>query len=88
MSLVYLLREAGVDIVVTVHGTIRSYVQVDEEPIRLAVAEGSTVGDVVERLGIPLERGWNAGIGGKLVSAGDVLHDGDQLSVFDVIGGG
>ncbi len=29
-----------------------------------------------------------AGIGGKLVSAGDVLHDGDQLSVFDVIGGG
>ena len=76
------------DIVVTVHGTIRSYVEMDEEPIRLDVADGSTVGDVVERLGIPLGGGWNAARDSKLVSAGDALHDGDQLAVFDVIGGG
>lgn len=88
MSLVYFLGGMIVKILVDVRGTLRAYLSTEENPIHLEIPEGTTVGDVVQELGIPIERGWNASIQRKLVSNVDVLHDGDRLMIFDVMGGG
>ena len=76
------------NILVDVQGTLRAYLSTEENPIHLQVPEGTTVGDIVQKLGIPIERGWNASVHRKLVSNVDVLHDGDRLMIFDVVGGG
>jgi sulfur carrier protein ThiS len=73
---------------VEVHGTIRSYLPASADLLQMEVPTGASVGDVIRRLGIPIERGWNASIESRLVSDKDVLHEGDHLMVFDVIGGG
>lgn len=76
------------DILVEVTGTLRTYIEVAETPLHVEIPEGTTVRDVVQGLGIPVERGWNASIRGKLVYDVDVLHNGDRLMIFDVVGGG
>jgi sulfur carrier protein ThiS len=87
MSVAY-LEGVRLDILVEVKGTVRTYVVGAETPLHLEIPEGTTVGDVVQELGIPVKRGWNASIRRKLVSDTDVLHDGDRLMIFDVVGGG
>lgn len=52
-----------------------------QEIVRLQLAEGATAGDAVR------ESGWAAaglaiGIGGKRVSAGKVLQDGDRVELL------
>jgi len=76
------------NILVDVRGTLRAYLSTEENSIYLEISEGTTVGDVVQKLGIPIERGWNASVRRRLVSNVDVLHDGDRLMIFDVVGGG
>lgn len=76
------------NILVDVRGTLRAYLSTEENSIHLEISEGTTVGDVVQKLGIPIERGWNASVCRRLVSNVDVLHDGDRLMIFDVVGGG
>ena len=73
---------------VEVRGTQRSYLSTDDKLLKMEVPPSTSVGDVVKALGIPIERGWNASIGGRLVSDMDILREGDHLMIFDVIGGG
>jgi hypothetical protein len=76
------------NILIDVQGTLRAYLSTEDNPILLEIPEGTTVGSVVQKLGIPIERGWNASVRRRLVSNVAVLQDGDRLMIFDVAGGG
>jgi hypothetical protein len=73
---------------VDVRGTLRTHLNSKEYVMDWDVPPETRVGDVVARLGIPIESGWNASVRSRLVYDKDVLHDGDHLMIFEVIGGG
>jgi len=54
----------------------------------LEVPTGSTVEDVASRLGIPAEMPWVALINGRDPTFGQLLRDGDVVSMFPPLAGG
>jgi uncharacterized protein len=52
-----------------------------QEIVRLQLAEGATAGDAVRESGLAAA-GLSIGIGGKRVSAGKVLQDGDRVELL------
>lgn len=73
---------------VEVLGALRSYLPSEVYVMDLDMSPDATVGDVVKELGIPMEMGWNASIRSRLVSDKELIREGDQVKVFEVIGGG
>lgn len=49
--------------------------------VELRLPEGATAGQAAEASGLPAE-GLRLGIGGKVVPAGRVLHDGDRVDLL------
>ena len=57
-------------------------------PMEVEVEDGSTVGELIARLGIPEDVTWNAAFNGKLIYAADPLVEGGALLVFAPLPGG
>src|SRR5919202_1448763 len=52
------------------------------------LAEGSTVGDLLGLLKVPLENGLIVGLNGRLAHRAASLHDGDELELMTAMEGG
>jgi len=70
-----------------VYATLRSYVggapsvEVDVEP-------GETVGEMLERLGVPTDQTRILFVNNRAATLAQALEDGDRVGVFPAIGGG
>jgi molybdopterin synthase sulfur carrier subunit len=51
------------------------------------LTEGATVGDLIERLGLPREEIKIIFVNNTIVAAGTVLRDGDKVALAPVTGG-
>jgi molybdopterin converting factor small subunit len=56
--------------------------------VGLALEPGQTVGDVLDRLGVPRDQTRIFFVNSRHAGLSDVLHDGDHVAVFPAIGGG
>ena len=77
-----------VQVTIETLGPLRKYLPENESSTTVTLPEGTTVGDALRAIGIPLGAAWNAGIEGQLVYADRVLEEGDRLLAFAPIGGG
>ena len=54
----------------------------------LAIEDGSTVGQLIDRLGIPLPEAKLIFVNGVRKDLDAVLHSGDRVGIFPPVGGG
>lgn len=59
-----------------------------DRPVTLEVEDGTTVGRIIEMLGIPSAAVRVAFVNGIVVTEGTPLRDGDDLGIFPPIAGG
>lgn len=75
------------EVQLTLHGILRDYLPRQAKgKTTLALPAGSTVADVAARLKI--QQTFTAAVKGVQVNPDHVLHDGDDLHLFRMIGGG
>lgn len=71
----------------TLHGILRDYLpRPAKGKTTLTLPDGATVDDVREHLNI--KQTVSAAVGGVQVENNHVLHDGDEVQMFRMIGGG
>lgn len=58
------------------------------EALTLSLPEGTTVGQLIEKLGIPANTVKTTFIRGRIVEPDQVLNDGDEVGIFPPIAGG
>ena len=56
--------------------------------VDLEIAPGQTVGELLDRLGVPHEQTRILFVNGRAASLSDKLTGGEQIGVFPAIGGG
>ncbi|MBI1800851.1 MAG: MoaD/ThiS family protein [Chloroflexi bacterium] len=57
-------------------------------PLEVELADGQVIAELVARLNLPSSLVRAAFVNGQASSLGDVLHDGDQVSLFSPVVGG
>ncbi|MFQ6057826.1 MAG: MoaD/ThiS family protein [Anaerolineae bacterium] len=75
-------------ITVKLYGNLRTYLGGEGDTAQLEVAQGVTVRQFLEQLGIPDGRVWMSAVNDQVVDGERVLQDGDMLEVFEPVGGG
>ena len=58
------------------------------EPMPVEVAEGTTVGQLLDHLRLPADEVKMVFVNNIVREAGHVLHDGDEMGIFPPVGGG
>lgn len=61
---------------------------VPEAGLEAVMPEGSTVGELAQHLGLPLQDIKIVMVNGRQQKAGDLLRDGDRVAYFPAVGGG
>ena len=79
-----------VDVSVKLFATLRrNYPEVRiGEAIPVSLPEGTTIGQLVERLDLPNEPGKLIFVDGRRAGEDHVLRDGDEIGLFPPVGGG
>jgi sulfur carrier protein ThiS len=74
----------------TVHlfGDLRRYLPKGQEAMDLEMPESATASAVLERIGIHPGEVWLVRANRQVVSEDVPLHDGDELEIFEPVGGG
>jgi molybdopterin converting factor small subunit len=67
---------------------LRDYLPTGSNPHEAEVPEGGTVRDVLNSLGVPEDKPRILLVNGRHAEIGQVLNDGDVLSVFPPVAGG
>jgi molybdopterin converting factor small subunit len=75
-------------VTVELHGNLRQYAKHEGARIEVEVEAGTTVGELMTRLGVSADITWNAALDGRLVYAADPLAEGAALVVFPPLAGG
>ncbi len=75
---------------VRLSGSLRRYIPDGAEgsPFELEVADGTTVSQVMSRLGVPAERAHMATVDGEQVDVAQVVREGQEVSLFPPLAGG
>ena len=73
---------------VRLFGDLRRYLPKGQETIEIELPEGSTASDVLERVGIHPGEVWLVRANKQIVSEDTPLNDGDDLEIFEPVGGG
>ena len=70
--------------------TLRDHVPdyVPETGLQVEMPQGSTVAQLAQHLGLPLQDIKIVMINGRQRKAGDLLRDGDRIAFFPAVGGG
>ena len=70
--------------------TLRDHVPdyVPETGLQVEMPQGSTVAQLAQHLGLPLQDIKIVMINGRQRKAGDLLRDGDRVAFFPAVGGG
>lgn len=78
------------NISIKLYGTLGSYVAGYDhiKGISMPVENGTTVADLIDRLGIPVEGIGIVSINGTLSKSGDVLPENSQVKIFQPLAGG
>ena len=75
------------EVQLTLHGILRDHLPRQAKgKTTLSLPEGATVADVLHQF--KLKQSVSAAVSGVQVEPGHVLHDGDDLQLFRMIGGG
>ncbi len=69
------------------YAALRSYVG-GKPAVELEIQPGQSVGDVLDRLGVPREQTRIVFVNSRAASLSDALSGGEQIGVFPAIGGG
>ncbi len=78
-----------ISITVKLYADLRRFLPKGEDgPLYFTLAAGSTVADVIERIGVPVREEITAGIDNALAQRDTVLRDGDELLLFTPMEGG
>lgn len=72
---------------VNLYATLRSYVG-GAPSVAVEVEPGETVGEMLERLGVPVEQTRILFVNNRAATLSQTLQDGDRVGVFPAIGGG
>jgi len=75
-------------ITIRLYATLRAHVPNGKKVLELDVPEGSTVTDLVARLGIPAQVVRKVFVGGVAREKSYVLQPGDEVGMFPPIAGG
>jgi len=80
--------EDGVRLTVRLFGDLRKYLPKGQELLELELPEGATPAFVLEQLGIHPGEVWLVRANRQVIADGSPLHDGDDMEIFEPIGGG
>ncbi|MHC4180325.1 MAG: MoaD/ThiS family protein [Planctomycetota bacterium] len=75
------------EVKVNLYATLRSHIG-GAPSVQLEIDPGQTVGQVLERLGVPTGQTRIIFVNNRAAGLSHVLQDGDKLGVFPAIGGG
>ena len=67
---------------------LRNYLPEGQSPYPAEVAEGATVGDVLGQFGVPEDKPRILLVNGRHADVGQILREGDLVSVFPPVAGG
>lgn len=70
------------------HGDFRKYVGGSHDTLNLEIPDGTTINDVLERLGVEDRDFWMSAVNRDVAERGAVLHDGDMVEFFGPVAGG
>lgn len=73
---------------VKLFGNLRRHLPPGQEVIELALAPGTSIGAVMQRLGVHEGEVGLAVVNGEVVAETTALRDGDHLELFAIMGGG
>jgi molybdopterin converting factor small subunit len=69
-------------------GGLDSYIPTKQNPYPTETSEGSTIGDVLDHVGVPREKPRIIFVNSRHAHLDHVLRDGDVLAVFPPVAGG
>jgi sulfur carrier protein ThiS len=70
------------------YGNLRRYAENRREASEMQVAEGMTVGALLDALTVPEGGWWMAAVNDQVVDPQTTLRNDDLVEVFDPVGGG
>jgi sulfur carrier protein ThiS len=73
---------------VKLYGNLKKYLPEKKETALLVVDPGTTIANLLARLGVHDNLIWMTAINDTVVGPSTVLRDGDILEVFEPVGGG
>lgn len=77
-----------VKVAVRLFGDLRRYLPQGKELIELELPEGSTPSDILSTIGIHPGEVWVVRANKEVVAEDQPLRDGDEIEVFEPVGGG
>jgi molybdopterin synthase sulfur carrier subunit len=75
-------------ITVKLYGNLKKYMPDRVETAPVDVEPGTTILNLLARLGVPDSEVWMSAINDTVVDPSTVLHEDDLLEVFEPVGGG
>jgi sulfur carrier protein ThiS len=69
------------------HGSLKKYNN-DIAETEWEIPEGTTVSSVIGRSGVPKEEIAFVAVNGSRAPVSQILHDGDEVKLFQLVGGG
>jgi molybdopterin synthase sulfur carrier subunit len=84
------LEDGAMRVTVKLHATLRKFLPAgsDDNAAVLDLPQGTTVGDVIARLGIPSGHAKMIVSGDEYLEPTSVLHDGQEVNLFPPLAGG
>ena len=70
------------------HGDFRKYVGGSHDTLNLEIPDGTTINDVLEKLGVEDRDFWMSAVNRDVAKREAVLHDGDMVEFFGPVAGG
>ena len=80
--------EDSVKVRVQLFGDLRKYLPKGQELLELELPEGTTPASMLQQLGIHPGEVWLVRANRQVIADGSPFHDGDDVEVFEPIGGG
>ncbi len=80
--------EDGVKVKVQLFGDLRKYLPKGQELLELELPEGTTPAMMLQQLGIHPGEVWLVRANRQVIADESPFHDGDDVEVFEPIGGG
>ena len=75
-------------VTVKLYGNLKRYAPNKKEMTQMQANEGTTIRSLLLALGVPDNHWWMAAVNDQVVDDTTILKDGDQVEVFEPVGGG
>lgn len=75
-------------VTVKLYGNLKRFAPNKRESARVELLEQMSVRALLDSLGVPENSWWMAAVNDQVVDDTTILHDGDDVEVFEPVGGG